>query len=90
MNQTLSTVHGPNLQQTELVSSTETLALDALRHSGRTSLSTISCKCFDDTVFLSGEVPTYHMKQLAQEVMRQVDGVRRIVNRLDVTRENKC
>ncbi len=37
-------------------------------------------------VVLHGEVGTFFQKQMAQETVRRIDGVREIRNRLEVTR----
>jgi osmotically-inducible protein OsmY len=34
----------------------------------------------DGTLRLAGELPTFYQKQLAQEAVRRVDGVRQVVN----------
>ena len=39
----------------------------------------------DDTVVLKGRVATYFQKQMAQEAVRTIDGVRAIDNQLEVT-----
>ena len=38
----------------------------------------------EDTLIITGRVPSYYLKQLLQEALRQVDGVNRIENRVDV------
>ena len=44
----------------------------------------IRVELHDNDVFLRGVVETYYQKQLAQESIRQIDGVRQIHNELDV------
>jgi osmotically-inducible protein OsmY len=39
-----------------------------------------------DVVYLHGRLPSYFLKQLAQEITAGVDGVRRVINRIDVLR----
>lgn len=58
--------------------------LAALCHSGYTALSLVGCDVDRDRVILSGSVPSYHMKQLAQVFALRVEGVDRIDNRLEV------
>lgn len=38
----------------------------------------------DEEVVLTGSVQTYFQKQMAQETLRKIDGIRRIVNELEV------
>lgn len=44
----------------------------------------VTCRHHDGTLVLSGRVPRYYHKQLAQEVVRGVDGVVEVVNRIEV------
>lgn len=37
-----------------------------------------------DTVVVRGKVDTYYQKQMAQEIMRRVEGVQKIDNQLEV------
>lgn len=43
-----------------------------------------SCTFEDGTLTLMGRVPTYHYKQLAQVAVSGVEGVRCIINEIDV------
>lgn len=36
------------------------------------------------TLYLSGQLPTFYLKQLVQEVIRRVPGVHRVRNEIDV------
>ena len=40
----------------------------------------------DGEVIITGKVSSYYMKQLAQEAVRSVVGVRRLLNRVEVCR----
>jgi len=40
------------------------------------------------TIILSGRVPSFYLKQLLQEALRNIDGVERIDNRVDVACSN--
>jgi osmotically-inducible protein OsmY len=60
------------------------LAEDRLRGSPYLSLRAIGCVDHAGAVTLSGCVPTYYLKQLAQEVVAGTEGVRAIVNRIEV------
>ena len=45
----------------------------------------IRVEVIDREVLLTGSVRTYFQKQMAQESLRGLDGVKRIVNRLEVS-----
>ena len=60
------------------------LAESRLRRNGYLCLSNISCQYDDGVMLLRGHVPTYYLKQLAQEVVAEVEGVSKIVNEIDV------
>lgn len=45
---------------------------------------TIQCEQRNDTAVLRGRVPSYYLKQIAQTVAGDVDGVERVVNEIDV------
>lgn len=55
-----------------------------LRTSTYAALRDVRCVADDGIVVLRGRVPTFHLKQLAQEVVRHTDGECRIVNELEV------
>ena len=58
-------------------------ALDSHPHfRGRTETTRI--ECHHDTLILTGRLPSFYLKQLLQEALRQVDGVGTIDNRVDV------
>lgn len=52
--------------------------------SSYTALHDIECDCQEGAVTLRGEVATFFLKQVAQELVRKVRGVERITNRIDV------
>jgi len=56
----------------------------ALRQKGYSPLREVDVSTKDDLVRLSGQVPTYHLKQMAQETARGVQGVVRVQNDLKV------
>ena len=60
------------------------LVIDRLRSSGYPLLGRLACEVADGVVTLSGDVPTFHLKQVAQAVLLQVGAVRRVRNRLVV------
>lgn len=45
----------------------------------------LSSETSDGRVTLRGVVSTYYQKQIAQELMRSIEGVREVVNHLEVT-----
>ena len=45
----------------------------------------VSCRADRGQVTLSGKVTSYFQKQMAQEAVRRLDGVRRIENLLEVS-----
>ncbi len=55
-----------------------------LRSSGYRPLCDISCTDCDGVVYLHGCLPSYYLKQLAQEIGAGVAGVRLIINKIDV------
>lgn len=61
-------------------------AEERLRSSGYLALRDVACLARDDEVYLHGRLPSYFLKQLAQEITAGVEGVRRVINRIDVLR----
>jgi osmotically-inducible protein OsmY len=55
-----------------------------LRRSSYPFLRGIKCEVRDGVTVLSGEVPTFHLKQLAQELAAHTKGVHQVENRLHV------
>jgi len=55
-----------------------------LRTSAYVALRDVRCVADEGVVVLRGRVPSFHLKQLAQEVVRHTDGECRIVNDLEV------
>ena len=56
----------------------------ALRAAGYHELTQLEADLADGVVTLRGNVPTYFLKQLAQEVARTQPGVRRVINTVTV------
>jgi osmotically-inducible protein OsmY len=44
----------------------------------------VECRYYDGVLTLTGNVPTFHMKQVAQTAVRDMNQVDRIDNRLEV------
>ena len=55
-----------------------------LRASSHTSLRTVSCKFDQGVLTLDGHLGSFFQKQLAQEVVADMDGVVQVVNRIEV------
>lgn len=75
-------MHSSLQSQHDLTRAVET----SLGRSGYAALSFVSCDAHGDRVTLHGHVPTYHLKQLAQEFVQRVTGVQRVVNEIAVGR----
>jgi osmotically-inducible protein OsmY len=58
----------------------------SLIDSGYAALGAVACRSAGDSIILHGSVPTYHLKQMAQVIVQRVEGVRQVINRLDVQR----
>jgi len=56
----------------------------ALRATGHASLRRLDVGVRDGVVVLRGRVPTYYLKQLAQEAVLRVKGINQLSNRLEV------
>ena len=48
------------------------------------ALRSIVCEFHEGVLVLRGQVPSYYLKQLAQELVRDLDGIGVIVNVVDV------
>lgn len=57
----------------------------ALRRHPNLTNGQLECETNDGRVTLRGVVTTYYQKQIAQELLRGVEGVREVVNQLEVT-----
>ncbi len=44
----------------------------------------IECHVEEDTLCLEGKVPSFYLKQTAQSLLQSIQGVERVVNRLEV------
>lgn len=64
------------------------LAERALRNSPYLSLRNIACEYRDGVLTLRGCLPTYYLKQVAQAVVATVEGVRQVVNEIEVASVN--
>jgi len=55
-----------------------------LRKSGHFGLRSVSCESRQGVLVLRGRVSSYYCKQLAQELVRRINGAETIVNRVEV------
>jgi osmotically-inducible protein OsmY len=55
-----------------------------LRRNAYVALKNIACEYREGVLTLHGCLPTYYLKQLAQEAVARLDGVERIENRIEV------
>lgn len=59
-------------------------AAEELRRMLQTIVRNFHCELIGGIAVLQGQARSYYHKQLAQEAARQLRGVRRVVNRIDV------
>jgi hypothetical protein len=57
---------------------------ERLHASGYLFLRRLSCEVVDGVVTVSGRVPTFHLKQVAQEVLMSIGSVRGVQNLVQV------
>ena len=65
------------------------VAESLLMSSSHRPLRTIFCTYDDGQLVLEGRVNTFFHKQLAQEMVANVDGVRQVVNKIEVANRTK-
>ena len=46
----------------------------------------VTCRYHEGVLLLYGRLPSYYLKQLAQEAVRNLEGVEEIINRIEVER----
>lgn len=61
------------------------VARERLLGSGCRALHRICCDYHEGTLFLTGNVSTYYLKQMAQEMVRETPGVKEISNCIEVS-----
>jgi hypothetical protein len=65
----------------------EGLGLEAerrLRRSGDLAMRDVSCEAHAGIVRLRGRLPSYYLKQMAQAIVAEIEGVRRVVNLIEI------
>ncbi len=55
-----------------------------LRRNGYVALKNIACEYREGVLTLTGCLPTYYLKQMAQEAVARLDHVDRVENRIEV------
>jgi osmotically-inducible protein OsmY len=60
------------------------LAERRLQESGYCCLRRVSCHYHEGVLALRGRVPSFYLKQVAQTVVRQIEGVIEILNQVEV------
>jgi osmotically-inducible protein OsmY len=59
-------------------------AENRLRCNSYLALKNVRCECHEGVLVLRGCLPTYYLKQMAQTAVAAIEGVRQIVNEIDV------
>jgi osmotically-inducible protein OsmY len=59
-------------------------AENCLRHNSYLALKNVQCDFHEGVLTLKGCLPTYYLKQMAQSVVGRIEGVKRIVNEIEV------
>jgi hypothetical protein len=55
-----------------------------LQRSGYLALREIGCEVHGGIVRLRGHLPTYYLKQVAQAIVADIEGVRQVINQIEV------
>jgi osmotically-inducible protein OsmY len=71
-------------QEAPLVRHIAAVAEARLGASPHRALRTILCKCDEGVLVLRGRLSTYFHKQLAQEIVADIEGVEQVVNQIEV------
>jgi osmotically-inducible protein OsmY len=59
-------------------------ALKVLHSCGYAGLRRLRCEATDAVVIVHGVVPSYYLKQMAQTIVQRLDGIRSVVNLVEV------
>jgi len=62
----------------------EEVARVRLQHSAYRAIRRVNCMFSGGILTLTGQLPTYHYKQLAQAAVVEIPGVRQIINDINV------
>ena len=55
-------------------------ARDRLQKSPYRTIRQLVCECHEGVLFLRGRLPTFHLKQVAQETVAKMEGISQVVN----------
>ena len=66
------------------------LAERRLRGSSFLALRNVCCEYHEGVMTLRGRLPTYYLKQIAQELVAEVEGVQKVFNRIEVVAPVWC
>ena len=62
-------------------------AIQALRHSAHPALRRLRVEETETALVIKGSVSSYYLKQLAQEALKSIRGLRHLDNQVQVVRE---
>ena len=74
----------PGTQRPDPPASPQAVAERGLRSSRYSALQHVSCDCRGGVLVLRGCLPTYYLKQVAQEVVAHLEGVQGVENQIQV------
>ena len=80
-SKTESAMNSDNLSDTN---TTADAAQHRILHQPHLATQRLSCEFEQGRLFLRGQVPSFYFKQLAQEAVVGIDGVRQVVNEIEV------
>lgn len=78
------TKHARRSATKEVHASVLSLVQTRLQSVGYAELRKLTCEHDSGTLWVRGKLPNYYLKQLVQESLRQMEGVERIVNAVEV------
>jgi osmotically-inducible protein OsmY len=55
-------------------------ARNRLKESPHWAIRSLTCECYDGALFLRGHLPSFYLKQLAQEAVGKLEGVLQVIN----------
>jgi osmotically-inducible protein OsmY len=74
----------PDTQRLDPQASLQAVAERALRSGPYPALKNLCCDCRGGVLVLRGCLPTYYLKQVAQEVVAHLEGVQGVENQIEV------
>jgi hypothetical protein len=75
-------------ETTMITSSPADIAEQIFRESPYHAIRDLKCNFRDGVLTIAGRVPSYYLKQLAQSTVRDLNGVRHILNLTEVSQEH--